>query len=602
MKADKPKYSTFQNMVWSLARAWEYHKPIVAIIAAYSLITAAYQIADLFFAPQILARLEERAPVGKLLLTILVFTLFEGVSLGLMRYMHEMQNIRFRVVNRRLHEKVIEKQCCTSYSNMLLSKTVHLRETSENTVNNNRWGPSEIYLMLATMGSTLFSFLSALSLMTYLSLPIALISLLSAAVSLITHQLTEMWYFKRRTGIGKLRGRIGYIARAAQSVAAAKDIRIFSLSYWLSKTHLRAVDAYKEQMGKYKLRQFRDDALGSVMNLFTHLFAYAYIVGLILHGKLSVSQFVLFFSAVHSFTNWIWRFINTLLRMKRHCLDICALREFLELEEPFRMDGGEAIPQKDTYELRLENVSYRYPGAEEDVLKNVSLTICAGEKLAVVGLNGAGKTTLVRLLSGLIDPTEGRVLLDGHDIRLFDRREYYKLFSAVFQDYSIPDFSVVENVSMRLPEETDRKRVEECLKLAGLGEKLEKLKKGIDTPVGRELYEDGTLFWGGECQKLLLARALYRNAPILLLDEPTAALDPLAEHGMYLNYSAMSEGKTSLFISHRLASTRFCDRIVLLDSGVIAEEGTHESLLARGGKYRELFDVQSRYYREGVDF
>ena len=165
-------------MVWSLARAWEYHKPIVAIIAAYSLITAAYQIADLFFAPQILARLEERAPVGKLLLTILVFTLFEGVSLGLMRYMHEMQNIRFRVVNRRLHEKVIEKQCCTSYSNMLLSKTVHLRETSENTVNNNRWGPSEIYLMLATMGSTLFSFLSALSLMTYLSLPIALISLI----------------------------------------------------------------------------------------------------------------------------------------------------------------------------------------------------------------------------------------------------------------------------------------------------------------------------------------------------------------------------------------------------------------------------------------
>ncbi len=602
MKADKPKYNTFQNMVWSLKCALKYHKPIITIIAAYILVTVAYQTADLFFAPQILARLEERVSVSKLLQTILLFTLIEGVSLGLMRYMSEVQNLRFRVVNRRLHEKVIEKQCTTSYSNMLSSKTVHLRETAENTVNNNRWGPSEIYLMLVTLGSTLFSLISAVSLMTYLSLPIALMSLLSAVVILITHQMTEMWYFKRRGDIGKLRGRISYIARAAQSVAAAKDIRIFSLSYWLSKVHLSATDAYKEKMGQYKRRQFRDDALGSVMDLLSHLFAYAYIVGLILHGKLSVSQFVLFFNAVHFFTNWIWRFINTLLRMKRHCLDISALREFLEMDEPFRLGEGGPIPQKATYELRLENVSYRYPGSEDDILKNVNLTIHAGEKLALVGLNGAGKTTLVKLLSGLIDPTLGRVLLDGRDIRSFDRTKYYELFSAVFQDYSIPDFTIAENISMSLPVETDRDKVEACLRIAGLEEKLAKLPKGIDTPVGRELYEDGTLFSGGECQRLLLARALYKDAPILLLDEPTAALDPLAEHEMYMKYSTMSEGKTSLFISHRLASTRFCDRIVLLDGGVISEQGTHESLIAEGGKYKELFDVQSRYYREGVDF
>ncbi len=589
-------------MVWSLKCALKYHKPIIAIIVAYILVTVAYQTADLFFAPQILACLEERVSVGKLLQTILLFSLVEGVSLGLMRYMSEVQNLRFRVVNRRLHEQVIEKQCTTSYSNMLSSQTVHLRETAENTVNNNRWGPSEIYLMLATLGSTLFSLISAVSLMTFLSLPIALMSLVSAVVILITHQKTEMWYFKRRGDIGKLRGRISYIARAAQSVAAAKDIRIFSLSYWLSKVHLSASDAYKKKMGQYKDRQFRDDALGSFMDLLSHLFVYAYIVGLILHGKLSVSQFVLFFNAVHFFTNWIWRFINTLLRMKRHCLDISALREFLEMDEPFRLGEGGPIPQKATYELRLENVSYRYPGSEDDILKNVNLTIHAGEKLALVGLNGAGKTTLVKLLSGLIDPTLGRVLLDGRDIRSFDRTKYYELFSAVFQDYSIPDFTIAENISMSLPVETDRDKVEACLRIAGLEEKLAKLPKGIDTPVGRELYEDGTLFSGGECQRLLLARALYKDAPILLLDEPTAALDPLAEHEMYMKYSTMSEGKTSLFISHRLASTRFCDRIVLLDGGVISEQGTHESLIAEGGKYKELFDVQSRYYREGVDF
>lgn len=601
-RIDKPKYSIFQNVVWSLQRAWEYHKTILVIIVAHILITVAYQITDLFFAPQILARLEERASLEKLLQTILLFTILEGISLVLLRYEHELQKLRFRIVNRKLHETVIEKQCTTSYANMLDARTVHLRETAENTVKNNRWGPSEIYLMLATIGETLFSFLTAISLMSLLSLPIALVSLACAVVSLIAHQRTEMWYFKRRGEIGKLRGRISYIARISQSVTAAKDIRIFSLSYWLIRIHLSAMDAYKAQMSKYKHKQFLDDALSAFLGLFANAFAYAFIVGLILNEKLSVSQFVLFFSVVRSFNTWIYRCINTFLRMKRHSLDISALREFLELDEPFCMGDGEPIPKKHTYELRLENVSFRYPGAEDETIRNVDLTIKAGEKLALVGLNGTGKTTLVKLLSGLLDPTNGRVLLDGRDIKKFDRRKYYELFSAVFQDYSIPDFSIAENVSMRLCEETDRHKVESCLEAAGLHEKLSKLPKGIDTPVGRELYEDGTLFSGGECQRLLLARALYKDAPILLLDEPTAALDPLAEHEMYMKYSAMSEGKTSLFISHRLASTRFCDRIILLEKGSIVEEGTHESLTASNGRYRALFDVQSQYYREGVDF
>ena len=249
----------------------------------------------------------------------------------------------------------------------------------------------------------------------------------------------------------------------------------------------------------------------------------------------------------------------------------------------------------------MDNVSFRYPGTEKDILHNINLTIPAGERLAIVGLNGAGKTTLVSLLCGLLDPTEGRVLLNGKDICIFDRQAYYRLFSTVFQNFSLLKISLAEEISLQM-EHTDRERVQLCLEKAGLLEKVCELPKGMDTHTNRDIWEDGVQLSGGQIQRLLLARALYRDAPILLLDEPTAALDPLAENELYLKYDEMTAGKTSLFISHRLASTRFCDRVLFLKNGSIAEEGTHETLMKAGGEYAALFEVQSQYYQEGREF
>ena len=193
------------------------------------------------------------------------------------------------------------------------------------------------------------------------------------------------------------------------------------------------------------------------------------------------------------------------------------------------------------------------------------------------------------------------MLLNGQDIRLFNRKQYYTLFSAVFQEFSLLDVTVAEQIA-QTREGMDDKRMADCVEKAGLTPFLEKLPQGLQTHMGRDVYLDGVLFSGGQTQRLMLARALYKNGPILLLDEPTAALDPLAENDIYQKYSAMTAGKTSVFISHRLASTRFCDRIIFLADGGIREEGTHESLLALGGAYAQLFEVQSRYYQEGKAF
>ena len=277
---------------------------------------------------------------------------------------------------------------------------------------------------------------------------------------------------------------------------------------------------------------------------------------------------------------------------------LCAY--LLTYPDTYVRDGGKALPDfsEGPKELSLCNVSYRYEGAEQDTLSGVSLTAAPKEHLAIVGLNGAGKTTLVKLLCGLTDPTKGCVRYDGVDVKEYNRERYYDLFSAVFQQFSLLPVTFAEAVAEEEPAKIDRKRVEECLKIAGLWEKIASLPKGMDSEYSRAVNDEGTELSGGQIQKLLLARALYRKAPFMILDEPTAALDPIAESNLYETYHQVMRDCSTVFISHRLASTRFCDRIVLLENGRIVEEGTHEELLDLRGRYYELYETQAKYYRE----
>ena len=215
-----------------------------------------------------------------------------------------------------------------------------------------------------------------------------------------------------------------------------------------------------------------------------------------------------------------------------------------------------------------------------------------------MGANGAGKTTLVKLLCGLYMPTSGEVRIDGVPVGDFTREEYYKLFSPVFQDVQTAFFSLAETVACDLGDRVDKARAESCMRRAGLGRKLDSLPLGVDTRLDKQVNKDGIALSGGEAQKLMMARALYKDAPVLVLDEPTAALDPIAENEIYLQYRDMTQGKTSLFISHRLASTRFCDRILFLKDGRIIEAGSHDELIALGGEYAKLYEIQSCWYRD----
>ena len=245
-------------------------------------------------------------------------------------------------------------------------------------------------------------------------------------------------------------------------------------------------------------------------------------------------------------------------------------------------------------------MSFRYPGAEKDIFRHLNLTIHKGERLAVVGVNGAGKTTLVSLMMGLYDVTEGEIRINGIPIAEFDKKELYSMFSAVFQDVNILAFTLRENVAGRL-EGIDDNRVTAVLEQVGLTEAVNALPKKTEQMMLKVIEEDGVLLSGGQNQKLSIARALYKDANMVIMDEPTAALDPLAEAEIYENFSALVKGKTAVYISHRLASTRFCDHIAFFDGEGLKEYGTHEELMARRGRYYEMFTVQGKYYTQAAE-
>ena len=415
----------------------------------------------------------------------------------------------------------------------------------------------------------------------------------------IANTAYQKWWHKHLEETTDINQKLGYVEELPDDFSAAKDIRIYSMGDWL-KECFREMSAKREEWDKKDVKH-RFGA--SVPNLLIILIrdggAYALLISMFAKGEMTVDQFVLYLAAISSFAKWVEGIMRGWLSINSISLAICDFRDFIDYPDE---DGSGAASADDHIhcapEIAFDHVSYRYAGAEEDTIKDLSFTLKPGEKLALVGLNGAGKSTVVKLLCGLYQPTSGEIRINGISLRDFKREDYYRLISPVFQDVRTAFFSLAETVSCRGLGDTDILLAEQCMRRASLGEKIDALPDGVLTKLDKRINKDGSELSGGEKQKLMLARALYKDAPMLVLDEPTAALDPIAESIMYAEYNNMCGNKTSLFISHRLASTSFCDRIILLDHGQIAEQGTHAELLKLGGEYAKLFDIQSCWYQD----
>ena len=402
---------------------------------------------------------------------------------------------------------------------------------------------------------------------------------------------------KQREASADVERKFNYLQIAMSNVNAAKDMRLYNLSKLI--VDVKGGIYKKMYMLNTRLEKshYLAGTLNGLLNVIRDGVAYGYCIWQVLEGNISIPEFALFMGAITAFSSWLGGILYHINELKQANIYANEVRQFIDhttLLDPENPTDIKVLG--DDIGIQFVNVSFSY--GTRQVLKDLNFTISPKEKVALVGVNGAGKTTIVKLLCGFYKATTGEILLNGYNINQFKRVDLYKMFSAVFQDICILPFTVAQNIAF--DNAPDTQRILNCLEAAGIKEDIMKHPKGLDAIMTKAIDEDGIVLSGGQQQKFTIARALYKNSPILILDEPTAALDPIAESEVYESFHALTANKTALYISHRLASTRFCHKILMLKDGQIVENGHHEALMTQDGEYANMYNVQSHYYKKEV--
>ncbi len=441
-----------------------------------------------------------------------------------------------------------------------------------------------------------FGFLSYGTIVVMIDWKILLIIVVMSVISFLLHR-HAVSYSDKNTKIRDSANRaIGKMTWEARSPEYGKDIRIYHVENWFHDIFINNLKKLYHWHRGTELRWYYPTVSDTVFGVIRDVFMYAILIHQVIIGVTTIAEFTFYVGIVAGFSGWLSQFLFKISAVMKGVLEAKGFYDMLDIKDVFLYDEGEKLDLTAPVSIEFSDVSFSYEN-EEEILSHVSFFGEKGKKIALVGNNGAGKTTIVKLLCGFYLPTEGEILINGISTKDYDMEQYRRGISAVFQDGFIAPFTIAENIA-GAREEIDYKKVQKCLKKAELWEKIEELPDKEKSFITQELSDTGINLSGGERQKLLIARALYQDGRLLILDEPTAALDPIAESQVYEKYNEMTENRTSLFISHRLASTKFCDEILFMENGKLKERGSHEELLKRQGKYAEMFEIQSHYYRE----
>lgn len=604
MKKKKPTHSVFSNFAWSLKMLLKYSKAAFFITALFIPINIGLRYLEIYLPSLVVSEITNGQTLTHSLLSIGIVMLLIMLGNIIVQALGHIRNSTLGIYRYKMTALVTRKQLSMFYQTYEQKEVRDLANRASNATQ--MWDGVQPLTDIVYNGfgmlENLLGYILFGSVISFASPWLVPMLTVAPIVNILSVKAYNKWEYAHRSKMTDLNQKLGHVEELPDDFAAAKDIRIYSMASWLRECYRDL----SEQRAKWDRTTVKKSFLSRIADLVVILIrdggAYALLIHMFYSGKIGIDEFVLYFAAISSFASWVGGIISCWNKANTVSLKLCDFRDFVDYPEYDGSGIAKAADHMNTVpEIEFKNVSFRYDGAEQDTIHDLSLKIKSGEKLALVGLNGAGKTTLVKLLCGLYRPTSGEIFFNGIPLSDFKREDYYKLISPVFQEIRTAFFSLAETVSGKSTAETNLEKAETCMRQAGLGAMIDALPDGIHTKLNKKVHENGTELSGGEAQKLMLARALYKDAPLLILDEPTAALDPIAESKIYNEFNVMAKNKTSLFISHRLASTSFCDRIILLENGNITEEGTHQELMGANGTYKGLFDIQSCWYKEDME-
>lgn len=474
-----------------------------------------------------------------------------------------------------------------------------LSERGDRATQTNAVGIEGVLHRFASYGGNLLAFIALGVSIFIINAWVALLCLFLLAITYFISSKTRKYEKKVEDELITTNRKWGYIVQMLSDTAYYKDIFIFNMQEMIFEKLSFFGGEKRKGVKKIVDRNNVRNNVFSILLTVQQIAIYAVFSSLVFSKTITIGEYTMYVAAVYTFFSTAQQTIDDSVFIGHQNEYIKDFRAFIDLDVSDERLQYQSLP-KIINKITLQNVSFRYHNQTVDALSNVSISFKKNEKIAIVGLNGAGKTTLIKLLTRLYEPEAGAIYINDINIENVSRLELYGKYSVVFQESNLFAFTLAENISLKPLKDTNIKLVIQCLDKVGLSDAVNKLPKGVLQPVLKIIDDDGIEFSGGELQKLSLARALYKDAPIMILDEPTASYDALAEERIYKMFNDLTQNKMVFYISHRLASTRFCDRIIMLEDGIIVEQGSHDELVKQGGKYASLFQIQSQYYKEGT--
>jgi ABC-type multidrug transport system fused ATPase/permease subunit len=599
LEEKREKYSVFNNLLFVIRGIKEFDRELLGLMTINAIFQAVGPFVPVLMPKYIFDELTGRGSARAIISIVLIWGFVMSLSMSISQT--TLNSVRNRFIRVRLCfiARFGKKFMTMDFQGLEDPDVLDLSQRGDRACNDNQNGlEGMMHRLLSIFSRTFLLFgCGGIIVMLHPAIILALCTLLT--VNFIASSRARRRDKEINDALVKVRRKLNYTGRIMSDFSYGKDIRLFGMKDRITEKYLQEQNSWFDGSMRIQKLWLQVRNISSLTNLFQEVLLYTWLCWRVIKGEMGIGDFTMYAGAIRSFSSTLGGLLDDISHIRQQNQVVSDFRAFLDY--PDESLGFQRLPEDLIVKgctLEFENVSFRYPGSKEYVLKDVSITINAGQRLAIVGLNGAGKSTFVKLMTRLYEPEEGRILLNGVDVRNYDKREYYRLFSVVFQEIQMFAFTVAENVSMSEYGKIDFFHVASCLEKVGIGEKIRALPKGIETSVFKVIDEDGIEFSGGENQKLLLARALYKDAPVVILDEPTAALDALAEEQLYGDFDRLIGDKTAVYISHRLSSTRFCDGVVMFEDGRIIERGTHKELMDRDGRYAELFTLQAKYYKE----